>query len=259
MPDEQPADEPARRRTDRPHRLRPRGHQHARAALPRVRPPHRGRRPRPAADAPELGYHQACAGSVVAYGADNLGSARPGEGLWSVADRRPVRDRRADRGPARALRPRAAPRGRRALRARLSGRRAAVRPPCTRRTVAWNGVPARSVTDVASRATVRDKPEVNGLFGALASGACRALLYHPPSLRAPAGRPAAPVRRRVRADLRTRRPGAAQPRLPARAPPAAGTSSSTISTPRPPTPPRSPASTARPSASPTSASRWPRR
>ncbi|MFF7447530.1 MULTISPECIES: pyridoxamine 5'-phosphate oxidase family protein [unclassified Streptomyces] len=30
------------------------------------------------------GYHQACAGSVVAYGADNLSSARPGEGLWSV-------------------------------------------------------------------------------------------------------------------------------------------------------------------------------
>ena len=30
------------------------------------------------------GYHQACVGSVVAYGADNLGSAGPGEGLWSV-------------------------------------------------------------------------------------------------------------------------------------------------------------------------------
>lgn len=30
------------------------------------------------------GYHHACVGSVVAYGADNLGSARPGEGLWSV-------------------------------------------------------------------------------------------------------------------------------------------------------------------------------
>ncbi|MDQ0600380.1 hypothetical protein QF037_004725 [Streptomyces canus] len=30
------------------------------------------------------GYHRACAGGVVAYGADNLGSARPGAGLWSV-------------------------------------------------------------------------------------------------------------------------------------------------------------------------------
>ncbi|MFV0134786.1 pyridoxamine 5'-phosphate oxidase family protein [Streptomyces sp. HMX87] len=30
------------------------------------------------------GYHQACAGSVVAYGTDNLGSARPGESLWNV-------------------------------------------------------------------------------------------------------------------------------------------------------------------------------
>ncbi|MGI5456331.1 pyridoxamine 5'-phosphate oxidase family protein [Streptomyces sp. CA-249302] len=30
------------------------------------------------------GYHRACAGSVVAYGADNLSSARPGESLWSV-------------------------------------------------------------------------------------------------------------------------------------------------------------------------------
>ncbi|MFD5078769.1 pyridoxamine 5'-phosphate oxidase family protein [Streptomyces sp. NPDC058371] len=30
------------------------------------------------------GYHRACAGSVVAYGSDNLGSARPGENLWSV-------------------------------------------------------------------------------------------------------------------------------------------------------------------------------
>lgn len=30
------------------------------------------------------GYHRACAGGVVAYGADNLSSARPGEGLWSV-------------------------------------------------------------------------------------------------------------------------------------------------------------------------------
>jgi hypothetical protein len=30
------------------------------------------------------GYHRACAGSVVAYGADNLSSARPGEHLWSV-------------------------------------------------------------------------------------------------------------------------------------------------------------------------------
>ncbi|MEU0740107.1 pyridoxamine 5'-phosphate oxidase family protein [Streptomyces sp. NPDC006134] len=30
------------------------------------------------------GYQQACAGSVVAYGADNLGSARPGESVWTV-------------------------------------------------------------------------------------------------------------------------------------------------------------------------------
>ncbi|MEU6140310.1 pyridoxamine 5'-phosphate oxidase family protein [Streptomyces sp. NPDC047081] len=30
------------------------------------------------------GYHRACAGSVVAYGSDNLSSARPGESLWSV-------------------------------------------------------------------------------------------------------------------------------------------------------------------------------
>ncbi|MEV5548202.1 pyridoxamine 5'-phosphate oxidase family protein [Streptomyces sp. NPDC052309] len=30
------------------------------------------------------GYHRACAGSVVAYGADNLDSARPGESLWTV-------------------------------------------------------------------------------------------------------------------------------------------------------------------------------
>lgn len=30
------------------------------------------------------GYHRACVGSVVAYGSDNLSSARPGEGLWSV-------------------------------------------------------------------------------------------------------------------------------------------------------------------------------
>ncbi|WP_405888164.1 pyridoxamine 5'-phosphate oxidase family protein [Streptomyces sp. NBC_01136] len=30
------------------------------------------------------GYHRACAGNVVAYGTDNLGSARPGESLWSV-------------------------------------------------------------------------------------------------------------------------------------------------------------------------------
>ncbi|MGW6486822.1 pyridoxamine 5'-phosphate oxidase family protein [Streptomyces sp. NPDC055056] len=30
------------------------------------------------------GYHLACAGSVVAYGTDNLSSARRGEGLWSV-------------------------------------------------------------------------------------------------------------------------------------------------------------------------------
>jgi hypothetical protein len=30
------------------------------------------------------GHHSACAGSVVAYGADNLGSPRAGEGHWSV-------------------------------------------------------------------------------------------------------------------------------------------------------------------------------
>jgi hypothetical protein len=30
------------------------------------------------------GYHHACAGSVVAYGTDNLSSAGPGESLWSV-------------------------------------------------------------------------------------------------------------------------------------------------------------------------------
>jgi hypothetical protein len=30
------------------------------------------------------GYHRACVGGVVAYGSDNLSSARPGEGLWSV-------------------------------------------------------------------------------------------------------------------------------------------------------------------------------
>ncbi|MFJ9540154.1 pyridoxamine 5'-phosphate oxidase family protein [Streptomyces sp. NPDC101225] len=30
------------------------------------------------------GCHRACVGSVVAYGSDNLSSARPGEGLWSV-------------------------------------------------------------------------------------------------------------------------------------------------------------------------------
>ncbi|MEU6373743.1 pyridoxamine 5'-phosphate oxidase family protein [Streptomyces sp. NPDC046909] len=30
------------------------------------------------------GYHRACVGSVIAYGSDNLSSARPGEGLWSV-------------------------------------------------------------------------------------------------------------------------------------------------------------------------------
>ncbi|MGW7264307.1 pyridoxamine 5'-phosphate oxidase family protein [Streptomyces sp. NPDC054842] len=30
------------------------------------------------------GYHRACGGGVVAYGADNLGSARPGESLWTV-------------------------------------------------------------------------------------------------------------------------------------------------------------------------------
>ncbi|WP_432172884.1 pyridoxamine 5'-phosphate oxidase family protein [Streptomyces sp. Tue6028] len=31
-----------------------------------------------------LGHQDACAGSVVAYGTDNVGSARPGEALWSV-------------------------------------------------------------------------------------------------------------------------------------------------------------------------------
>ncbi|MFD7294287.1 pyridoxamine 5'-phosphate oxidase family protein [Streptomyces sp. NPDC059897] len=32
-----------------------------------------------------FGYHEACIGSVVAYGADNLGQERPGdEGQWSV-------------------------------------------------------------------------------------------------------------------------------------------------------------------------------
>ncbi|MFH9435433.1 pyridoxamine 5'-phosphate oxidase family protein [Streptomyces rochei] len=30
------------------------------------------------------GYHRVCAGSVVAYGADNLASAAPGESLWTV-------------------------------------------------------------------------------------------------------------------------------------------------------------------------------
>lgn len=30
------------------------------------------------------GYHRACVGGVVAYGADNLSSAGPGEGLWSA-------------------------------------------------------------------------------------------------------------------------------------------------------------------------------
>lgn len=30
------------------------------------------------------GDQRACAGGVVAYGADNLGSARPGEGVWTV-------------------------------------------------------------------------------------------------------------------------------------------------------------------------------
>ncbi|MEV7795816.1 pyridoxamine 5'-phosphate oxidase family protein [Streptomyces sp. NPDC087512] len=30
------------------------------------------------------GFHRVCAGSVVAYGSDNLGSARPGEGTWAV-------------------------------------------------------------------------------------------------------------------------------------------------------------------------------
>ncbi|MGW3107455.1 pyridoxamine 5'-phosphate oxidase family protein [Streptomyces sp. NPDC001100] len=30
------------------------------------------------------GHHHACVGSVVAYGADNLDSAGPGEELWSV-------------------------------------------------------------------------------------------------------------------------------------------------------------------------------
>ncbi|MEU6351217.1 pyridoxamine 5'-phosphate oxidase family protein [Streptomyces sp. NPDC047072] len=31
-----------------------------------------------------VGWHRACAGGVVAYGSDNLGSLRPGEALWSV-------------------------------------------------------------------------------------------------------------------------------------------------------------------------------
>ncbi|WP_395573108.1 pyridoxamine 5'-phosphate oxidase family protein [Streptomyces sp. BK79] len=31
-----------------------------------------------------FGYHEVCAGSVVAYGADNLGRAGLGEGLWVV-------------------------------------------------------------------------------------------------------------------------------------------------------------------------------
>jgi hypothetical protein len=31
---------------------------------------------------PDSGHHRARAGSVVAYGADNLGHARPGESLW---------------------------------------------------------------------------------------------------------------------------------------------------------------------------------
>ncbi|MDG9718461.1 pyridoxamine 5'-phosphate oxidase family protein [Streptomyces sp. DH24] len=30
------------------------------------------------------GYHRACTGSVVAYGSDNLSSARAGEDTWSV-------------------------------------------------------------------------------------------------------------------------------------------------------------------------------
>lgn len=30
------------------------------------------------------GCHRACVGNVVAYGSDNLGSAGPGESLWSV-------------------------------------------------------------------------------------------------------------------------------------------------------------------------------
>ncbi|MET7270627.1 MULTISPECIES: pyridoxamine 5'-phosphate oxidase family protein [Streptomyces] len=30
------------------------------------------------------GFHRVCAGSVVAYGSDNLGSAAPGESLWAV-------------------------------------------------------------------------------------------------------------------------------------------------------------------------------
>ncbi|MFJ9199414.1 pyridoxamine 5'-phosphate oxidase family protein [Streptomyces flaveolus] len=30
------------------------------------------------------GFHRVCAGSVVAYGSDNLGSAAPGESLWTV-------------------------------------------------------------------------------------------------------------------------------------------------------------------------------
>ncbi|RII11288.1 Pyridoxamine 5'-phosphate oxidase [Streptomyces sp. YIM 130001] len=31
-----------------------------------------------------FGYHQACEGTVVAYGADNLGDAAGPDGLWSV-------------------------------------------------------------------------------------------------------------------------------------------------------------------------------
>ncbi|MDH6451487.1 hypothetical protein M2156_004175 [Streptomyces sp. SAI-149] len=31
-----------------------------------------------------VGHHRACAGSVVAYGSDNLSSARPGESLWAA-------------------------------------------------------------------------------------------------------------------------------------------------------------------------------
>lgn len=30
------------------------------------------------------GYQQACVGSVVAYGTDNLSSARPGDSVWTV-------------------------------------------------------------------------------------------------------------------------------------------------------------------------------
>ncbi|MEU0782170.1 pyridoxamine 5'-phosphate oxidase family protein [Streptomyces sp. NPDC006173] len=55
------------------------------------------------------GYHLACAGSVVAYGTDNLSRARRGESLWSVqivGRCEPVEPTAAERelfGPAPAL------------------------------------------------------------------------------------------------------------------------------------------------------------